>query len=312
MHVLTDPLQFAFLRHALVVCTFAGALCGVLGVYVTLRGMSYIGHGLSHAIFGGAAISAAVNFNFYAGAGIWGLASGLAIGRVTRRRIIGSDAAIGVITTASFAFGIALLGLYSRVKQSIEATVFGSVLGISSGDMWLVIAVTILTTAVIVLRYRPLLFTTFDAEVAEVSGVNTDRMDALLMLLLCASILVSMKVLGVTLIAAALVVPAVVARMLTNSFARMLWISALIGGLSGLVGMYLSYHLDISSGATIVLVNFLLFAIVFAVTGRRGIRRAAGLDAQVAPMPTSLRSTEDPVPAVVVHEPILGRSAPEA
>jgi len=285
MHVLTDPLQFAFLRHALVVCTFAGALCGVLGVYVTLRGMSYIGHGLSHAIFGGAAISAAVNFNFYAGAGIWGLASGLAIGRVTRRRIIGSDAAIGVITTASFAFGIALLGLYSRVKQSIEATVFGSVLGISSGDMWLVIAVTILTTAV---------------------------MDALLMLLLCASILVSMKVLGVILIAAALVVPAVVARMLTNSFARMLWISALIGGLSGLVGMYLSYHLDISSGATIVLVNFLLFAIVFAVTGRRGIRRAAGLDAQVAPMPTSLRATEDPVPAVVVHEPILGRSAPEA
>lgn len=277
MHVLLEPFDYAFLRHALVVCTFAGALCGMLGVYVTLRGMSYIGHGLSHAIFGGAAISAAVSVNFFAGAGIWGLASGLAISRVTRRKIIGSDAAIGVITTASFAFGIALLGLYSRVKQSIEATVFGSVLGVSSADMWLIIGVTIATVIVVVVQYRPLLFTTFDSEVAEVSGVKTDRIDALFMLLLCAAILASMKVLGVTLIAAALVVPAVVTRMLTNSFTRMLWLSALIGGASGLVGMYLSYHLDISSGASIVLVDFLLFAVVFAITGQRGMRRAASL-----------------------------------
>ncbi len=278
MRVLLEPFQFGFLRHALVVCTFAGALCGILGVYVTLRGMSYIGHGLSHAIFGGAAISAAVSLNFFVGAGLWGLGSGLAVSRVTRRRIIGSDAAIGVITTASFAFGIALLGLYARVKQSIEATVFGSVLGVSRADMFVIIGVTVVTVAIIVLRYRELLFTTFDVEVAEVSGVRTNRVDALMMLLLCASILASMKVLGVTLIAAALVMPAVVARMLTNSFSRMLWLSGLIGGLSGLVGMYLSYHLDISSGATIVLLTFAVFAVVFTVTGSAGLRRTAGID----------------------------------
>ena len=278
MHVLLEPLHFAFLRHALVVCTVAGALCGLLGVFVTLRGMSYIGHGLSHAIFGGAAICAAIGVNFFAGAGLWGLASGLAISRVTKRRIIGSDAAIGVITTASFAFGIALLGFYSRVKQSIEATVFGSVLGVSTGDVWLIVAVAVVTALVVVFAYRPLLFTTFDPEVAEVSGVDVGRVDALLNLLLSAAILASMKVLGVTLIAAALVVPAVIARMLTNSFARMLWLSAAIGAGCGLVGMYLSYHLDISSGATIVLVGFLLFTVVFALTGRRGLRRVAGLD----------------------------------
>ena len=264
MHVLLEPFQYGFLRHALVVCTFAGALCGLLGVFVTLRGMSYIGHGLSHAIFGGAAVSAAIGLNFFVGAGIWGLGSGLAISRVTRRRIIGSDAAIGVITTASFAFGIALLGFYSRVKQSIEATVFGSVLGVSQADMWVVIGVAVVTAIVVVARYRPLLFTTFDAEVAQASGVNTDRVDALMMLLLCASILASMKVLGVTLIAAALVVPSVIARMLTDSFTKMLWLSSLIGGLAGLVGMYLSYHLDVSSGAAIVLLDFLVFAVVFA------------------------------------------------
>jgi manganese/iron transport system permease protein/iron/zinc/copper transport system permease protein len=273
VHVLLEPLQFGFVRHALVVCTVAGGLCGLLSVFVTLRGMSYIGHGLSHAIFGGAAICAALSINFFVGAGLWGLASGLGISRVTKRRIIGADAAIGVITTASFAFGVALLGLYSRVKRSIEATVFGSVLGVSQGDVVLVVAVALFSAAVVLVAYRRLLFTTFDPEVAEVSGVNVGRVDAMLMLLLSFAILASMKVLGVTLIAAALVVPAVTARMLTNSFARMLWLSSLIGGLSGLVGMYLSYHLDVSSGATIVLVGFALFAGVFTATGTRGLSR---------------------------------------
>jgi manganese/iron transport system permease protein/iron/zinc/copper transport system permease protein len=271
---LIEPFQFAFLRHALVVCTVAGALCGLLGVYVTLRGMSYIGHGLSHAIFGGAAICAALGINFFIGAGIWGLASGLSVSRVTRRRIIGADAAIGVITTASFAFGIALLGLYSRVKQSIEATVFGSVLGVSLGDVWIIIGVALATAVVIVIFYRRLLFATFDPEVADIFGVSTSRMDALLMLLLSFSILSSMKVLGVTLIAAALVIPPTIARMLTNSFGRMLILSTSIGALTGLVGMYLSYHLDIASGPCVVLVNFAVFTVVYAATGARGQRRS--------------------------------------
>ena len=274
---LAEPFQFAFLRHALVVCTVAGGLCGVLGVFVTLRGMSYIGHGLSHSIFGGAAICAALSVNFFVGAGAWGLASGLAVSAISRRRIIGSDAAIGVVTTASFAFGIALLGLFSRVKRSIDATIFGSVLGVTVGDMWLVIVVTAVSFAVIALRYRVLLFTTFDPEVAEASGVRTARVDALLMLLVCAAILASMKVLGVTLIAAALVTAPTIARMLTNSFARMLWLSGLIGAVCGLVGMYASYHLDISSGATIVLVSFAVFLVTFAFTRGAGLKKVGGL-----------------------------------
>jgi manganese/iron transport system permease protein/iron/zinc/copper transport system permease protein len=252
------------------VCTVAGGLCGLLGVFVTLRGMSYIGHGLSHAIFGGAAVCAAVGLNFFVGAGVWGLASGLAVGRVSRRRIIAADAAIGVITTASFAFGIALLGLYTRVRQSIEATVFGSVLGVSLGDTWTIVAVAIVVAAAVVVCYRPLLFTTFDPDVAAVSGTNVARIDALLMLLLTFAIMTSIKVLGVTLIAAALVIPPTIARLLTSSFTRMLVLSTSIGAIGGLVGMYLSYHLDVSSGATIVLVDFAVFAATYAATaGRR-------------------------------------------
>ncbi|MDQ4089858.1 MAG: metal ABC transporter permease [Actinomycetota bacterium] len=279
MSWITEPLEFAFFRHGLMVATMAGALCGLIGVYVTLRGMSYIGHGLSHAIFGGAAASALVGFNFYLGAGLWGMASALAIGRVTRRRVIGADAAIGVITTASFAFGIALLGLYGQVRRSIDAAIFGSVLGVTMTDVWVVAGVSVAALAVVLAFYRKLLFSTFDPEVADVSGVDTARMDALLMLLLSVSILATMKVLGVVLIAAILVIPPVVARMLTNSFSRMLWLSTLIGAGCGFAGMALSYHLDVSSGASIVLVGAALFAVVFALTGPRGRRRAAGLAA---------------------------------
>jgi ABC-type Mn2+/Zn2+ transport system permease subunit len=288
---LTEPLEFAFFRHGLLVATMAGALCGLIGVYVTLRGMSYIGHGLSHAIFGGAAASALIGFNFYLGAGLWGMASALAIGRVTRRRIIGSDAAIGVITTASFAFGIALLGLYGQVRRSIDAAIFGSVLGVTSTDVWIVAGVTLAAVAIVLTFYRKLLFTTFDPEVADVSGVNTARMDALLMLLLSVSILATMKVLGVVLIAAILVIPPVVARMLTNRFGRMLWLSTLIGAACGFAGMVLSYHLDVSSGATIVLVGAALFAVVFAVTGSQGRRRAAGLAEHESPALVGLPPT---------------------
>jgi len=270
---LVEPFQFEFFRHGLVVATVAGALCGLMGVYVTLRGMSYIGHGLSHAIFGGAAASALLSFNFYVGAGLWGMASALAISRVTRRRVIGSDAAIGVVTTASFALGLALLNLFGHVRKSIDAVLFGSVLGVSATDVWVVVGVTVLSAGVVLLRYRSLLFATFDPEVAEASGVDTARVDALLMLMLAVAVLATMKVLGVVLVAAVLVIPAVVARLLTDRFSTMLWLSTVTGALCGFVGMNLSYHLDVSSGATIVLVGAVVFGVVFAVTGRSGRRR---------------------------------------
>ena len=277
MTTLTEPFGFAFFRHGLAAATLAGALLGLVGVYVTLRNMSYIGHGLSHAIFGGAAASTVASVNLYLGAGLWGLASALLIGRVTRRRVIGADAAIGVITTASFALGLVLLNVYGSPGRSLEAALFGSVLGVALSDVAVVAAVLALAVAVVSLGYRVLLFTTFDPEVAEASGVRTARVDALLMAVLAVSILASMKVLGVVLVAAALVIPAVVARMLTDSFARMLWLSSGIGAASGFVGMNLSYHLDASPGGTIVLVGAFAFATVFAFTGGTGRRRMAAL-----------------------------------
>ena len=277
MTELLDPYQFEFFRNGLMVATIAGALCGLIGVYVVLKGMSYIGHGLSHAIFGGFAASALLGVNFLLGAGVWGVASALMIGGVTRRRVIKSDAAIGVITTASFALGLALFALFGRRGANFDAALFGSILGVSAEDVIVIACVTAAAAAFVFFGYRRLLFTTFDPEVADATGVRTARMDALLMVVLAASILVTMQVIGVTLIAAMLVIPAVVSRMLTNSFSTMLWSATLIGAACGFVGMNLSYQLDVQSGPTIVLVGAALFALVFLLTGPRRLRRRAGV-----------------------------------
>lgn len=274
------PFEFEFFRNGLAVATVAGALCGMIGVYVVLRSMSYIGHGLSHAIFGGFAASSLMGINLFLGAGLWGLASALLINRVTRRRSIGSDAAIGVITTASFALGLALIQLFGSPGQNPEAVLFGNVLGVSAVDVWVVLGVTVFASVVVFTQYRPLLFSTFDPEVAAASGVKTGRIDALLMLVLALSILATMNVMGVTLIAAGIVIPAVVARLLTNSFARMLPLATGIGAFCGFTGMIASYHLNVASGPTIVLTGGLLFSIVYLATaghrlGGRPQRRLA-------------------------------------
>ncbi len=274
METLLEPFGYAFFVKGVVVATLAGALCGLIGVYVILRGMSYIGHGLSHAIFGGFAASSIINVNYLLGAGIWGFFSALAINAVARRHRIGADAAIGVITTASFALGVALLSVFGSRGPSFDAALFGSIIGISTSDVWVLVGVAVLSVVIILTQYRPLLYATFDPEVADVSGVRVARTDALLMLMLSLAILSTMTVIGVTLVAATLVIPAVVSRMVTHRFATMLWLSALIGAASGFVGMVLSYHLDVPSGTTIVLTRASVFVVVLTATSlRRTLRQ---------------------------------------
>lgn len=271
------PYEFGFFNRGLVAATLAGGLCGVLGVYVVLRGMSYIGHGLSHAVFGGAAASAVMSVNFFVGAGLWGVISGVLIGRISRRKILGADAAIGIVTTASFAGGIALLNRYGQARKSIEAVLFGSVLGVSWADVLAILSVALAVCAVLLFAYRSFLFATFDPEVARVSGERVSLVEVVLMVMLSGTILVTMRVIGTLLISALLVIPAATARMTTNSFSRMLVVSPVIGAASCFVGMNLSYHLDTSAGATIILVAAAAFTAMYLLAGRRARVRVASL-----------------------------------
>src|SRR5207244_2712704 len=159
MHWLLDPwLHEGFFRRAAGAGILGGALCGMVGVYVVLRRMSYIGHGLSHAIFGGAVASYVVQINFYIGAGLWGFVSAVLINAVARRRKIGADAAIGVVTTASFAVGVALVSHYHRFTVNFDAALFGNILGVNTQGLYVLAGVTIAVAAIIFLRYRQLLF----------------------------------------------------------------------------------------------------------------------------------------------------------
>jgi ABC-type Mn2+/Zn2+ transport system permease subunit len=256
------PFEYEFFRNGFIAAVLVGALCGFIGVYVVLRRMSYIGHGLSHAIFGGAVLSYVVNINFFLGAGLWALIAAYLIHRISHRRWVGADAAIGVVTTSSFALGVAIVSTYRSFTRNIEAALFGNILGITSRDLWTVVLMSVIVFAALLILRRQLLFLTFDPEVASAYGIATTRIDLLFVLLLAITVLASTQILGVTLVAAAMVIPPVIGRYLTKRFRTLLVISPLIGSLCSAVGMYLSFYLDISSAAMIVLTSAGLFIIL--------------------------------------------------
>lgn len=273
-----EPFRYDFFARGLVVAVVTGALCGLVGVFVVLRSMSYIGHGLSHAVFGGAAISAVMGTSYFLGAGLWGVLAGLLIGRVAMRRSVGADVAIGVVTTASFAIGLAIQSRSGAVSRSLDAVLFGNVLGVFTRD---VVAATIvggLVTAFVVGYRRELTFITFDREVAGVTGIGVARLDAVFMVALSATVLVSARVIGALLITAMLVLPAAAVRLVTTSITSMLWMSPLLGALCGLLGMYVSWYADVPSGAMITLVGTAVFAAAWFVSDAARRRSIAAIE----------------------------------
>jgi ABC-type Mn2+/Zn2+ transport system permease subunit len=238
-----------------------GGLCGLIGVYIVLRRMAYIGHGLSHAIFGGAVVSFVLSINFFIGASVWGFVSALLINLTTRQRKIGADAAIGIVTTASFAMGVALISRYRGFTRSFDAALFGNILGVSNGDVVAVAVVSLVAVTAVIVGYKYLLFATFEPEVARFYGVPSGWVDAAFSLVLAAVIVVSLQVLGVTMLAAAIVIPPVVARLLTDDFDKMLVGSVAIGAFCGLGGLYTSFYIDVSSGPAVVLFSAGLFVL---------------------------------------------------
>jgi len=281
MNFLLEPFRYEFFSRAILVGMMAGLLCGVMGVYITTRRMSYIAHGLSHAILGGAVLSYVLGLNFYIGSGIWGFAAALLIQYLTGRKVY-SDAAIGIVTTASFALGVAIISTYRKFSQNFEAALFGNVLGVAPEDLWVVTGVTVAILSLVFFFYRPLLFWCFDREVAKVHGVPVFAMDTLFALMLATLLVATLNVLGVTLIISAIVIPASIARLLSNHFGRMTIISGVLGALTAFVGIYLSYYFDIASGASVVLLSTFIFgcSLVWTSLQRRQKRHLPSLHTQ--------------------------------
>ena len=280
MTILLEPFEFAFFTRALVAVILIGALCGALGGFVLLRGLSYIGQGLSQSVLGGVAVSMALGLGLYTGAAVATAVATLLIDRVRRRRGLYADAAIGIVTLSLFAVGVAVISANRSREFNVTNVLFGNVLGVKSSDLLLVGAVTAMFFLVLATQYKPLLFTTFDPVVARSHGIRTGLMDALFNLCLAAVVVVSLRVLGVLLIAAALIIPAATARMATRSFAVMLPLSVALGVVGGVVGLYLSYYVDIASGPAVVLVHAALFTVTAVTTAV--LNRVRGPSARLA------------------------------
>lgn len=261
LEYLIQPFQYEFFTQGILAAIMVGCICGMLGVYIVLRGMSYIGHGMSHAVFGGAVASYILGINLYVGSVIWGFFSALLINEISRRNKIKADAAIGVVTTAGFAIGVLLISTTRSFTRNFESLLFGNILGITDQDLLVISIVSIITILFVFFFHKRLVFILFDKETSKVYGVKGNLVESMFSLVLATVVIASMNAIGVTLLAAAIVAPAISARMLTNNFLKMLITSTTIGIIAAFSGMYASFYLDSASGPTIVLFGAAAFGI---------------------------------------------------
>ncbi len=277
MELLTEPFEYTFFSKALIAGVLVGALCGALGVFVVLRRMSYIGQGLSQSVLGGVAPAAIAGIDPYLGAVAATITAGLLIHYVGRQHGVRPDAAIGIVSTTMFAFGVALVSANRDRAVNLTDLLFGNILGVTETDIALV-AVTAAVMAVLgFVFYKTLTFTVADPAGAAAHGVRAATIELAFTVALAAVVVVSIRIVGVLLIAAVIVIPASTARLVNKSFGPLIVTSALLGVAAATVGLFVSFHVEIASGPAIVLASSSVFAATLVVTSVAGalvVRRA--------------------------------------
>lgn len=276
---LTDPWQHTFMQHAFIAIMLVGIICGAMGVFVTLRGLAFMGDALAHAIFPGVVIAFILGGNFLIGALIAAIIVSICIGGISQSGRINNDTAVGVLFVGAFALGIALMSTQSGYVRDLNAFLFGSILGVSREDLYLTLIVGAIVLLTMLLFRRELMMVSFDRTFSKSSGLNLWRYDQLFLILLAMAIVISLQTVGNILVLAMLVTPAATARLLTNDLRTMVAISCAIGSISGLVGLYISYYEGVPSGAAVVLTSTIIFGVVFLFAPRTGaitsrVRRA--------------------------------------
>ncbi len=256
-----DFLQYAFMQRALIGGVMVGLLTAIIGVYIVLKGMSFVGAGIAHASFGGVALGFLLGIDPLWAAVVFCLAVAWGIGTVTRRGGIKEDTAVGIFFASTMAFGVLLVGLIHGYNIDLFSYLFGSILAITAEDLKMVLGVGFLVLLTVALLYKEFLFITFDPETARVSGLPEPALYYLLLTLIALTVVVSIKVVGIVLVSALLVTPAASAYQLSRSFGKMMALSAFLGVLSVIVGLILSYYLNTASGATVVLTATAIFSL---------------------------------------------------
>jgi manganese/iron transport system permease protein len=266
----TEPFAHAFMQHALAAIVLVGVICGVMGVFVILRGLAFMGDAIAHAVFPGVVIAFVIGGNFLIGAIVAATIVSLAIGVVTQSGLLRNDTAIGVFFAGAFALGVAIISTQQSYARDVTNLLFGSILGVSRDDLALTALVGLAVLVALWLFRREVVTISFDRTYAQSQGLNLWGWDQLFLLLLALTIVISLQTVGNILVLAMLVTPAATARLLTVRLAPMIAVSAAIGALSGVAGLYLSYYRGVSSGASIVRVATAIFIVVFLFAPRTG------------------------------------------
>ena len=266
---------FAYMQRATVAVVLVGAMCAVIGVYVVLKGLAFIGAGISHASFGGVAIGVYLGINPIWTAIVFCILTAWGIGLTSRKGHVKEDTAVGVFFASTMALGILVIGLKQGYQIDLFSYLFGSILAVTMADVWATIVITALVLTTVLVLYKDLMFVTFDAEMAEVTGVPAGKLYFLLITMMALTVVMSIKVVGIVLVSALIVTPAAAAYQLTEKFRNMMVLAVVFGVGSCVFGLVLSDVMGIASGATIVLLSTLTFFVCAAVSPRR--RRARAL-----------------------------------
>lgn len=270
-HWLSDPLAFAFMRRALLAVVLISIVSAVIGIFVVLKGLAFIGDALAHASFAGVAVAFILGGSIYIGALAAALTTSLAITFVSRRARVSFDTAIGILFVGAFALGIVLISRQSNYTVDLFSFVFGNVLGVGRDDLLVIAAMTVVVCVVIIALYKELLFTAYDPTMAAASGVPVAFLQYLLLALLGLAAVTALRAVGIVLVIAMLVTPAATAQILAKRLHHMMLLAAALGIISSVTGLYISYYANVASGASIVLVATALFFIALLVSPRSGL-----------------------------------------
>ncbi len=294
-------MQFSFMQRAMIEVILMGLTCGLIGTYVVLRGMAFIGDALSHAIFPGVVVAFLLHISFFIGALLFGIITAVAIGGLSRNRRVSEDTAIGVLFAGMFALGIVLISTVKGYTADLASFLFGDVLGVSMEDMIASATIGIIVLLALVFFHKEFVLVAFDGEMAEAVGLPVWLLNLGLLLLMSLTIVVSLRAVGNILVVAMLVTPAAAARLWTDRLRVMMFLSGLFGALAGIIGLIISYHTDLAAGGTIVLTVTAWFGISLLIAPRHGLlgrllgRRvdaARALEPSAAPVGSQTTGTE--------------------
>lgn len=270
---LLEPLSYSFIVRGLLASIIVGVVCSVLGTYVVLRGMAFFGDALAHTILPGVVVAFLLGWPLALGALVMGVLTAVGIGALSSQGVVKEDTAIGVIFAGTFALGVAMLSATGNYTVDLAHFLFGNLLGVSATDLWVTLGLGIVVLLTILLFYKEFLVISFDPTLAVTLRLPAEFLRYLLLILIAITIVVALQVVGIALMVAMLVTPAATASLLTRRLAPMMGVAAVIGALSGIVGLYLSFYLNIASGPAVVLVTTLLFVLAFLFAPQRGLWR---------------------------------------